>query len=185
MSMNLLNSPENLEKLIAIVPDFPTKGVLFRDITPLLASSEGFALAIDALVQDIDLSEIDCIAGIESRGFILAAALAVKFNKGFLPIRKKGKLPQPVISQSYNLEYGTDVLEMRPYKPVSEAIAKKPQILVVDDVLATGGTIAAALKLCEKAGYFVKDISFLINLVYLNTFQWQQTRPKAVFSYKT
>lgn len=156
-----------MKRLITNIPDFPKKGVMFRDISPMLASPENFQKMTDALAEGIDLSCVDHIVGVESRGFILGAALAARFNKGFVPIRKKGKLPPPVESHAYTLEYGKDVVEMKP---------GKGRVLLVDDVLATGGTLAAAIALCEKAGYEIKDVAVLIDLKYLNNFTWGKNR---------
>lgn len=149
------------------VPDFPKKGVMFRDITPLLESNVNFNEALDAMIKGVDMKKVDLIAGIESRGFILGAALAIKTGKGFVPIRKKGKLPPPFESHSYKLEYGEDTIEMK---------KGKGRVLLIDDVLATGGTLAAAIALSEKAGYGVNDVSVLIDLKYLNDFKWGGAR---------
>lgn len=155
------------EQYIANVPDFPKAGVIFKDISPLL--SQKFEETIQDMAKNIDWSEIDMVVGIESRGFILGSAMALKFGKGFVPIRKKGKLPPPVIGEEYTLEYGTDMLEMR--------INQKPQrICLVDDVLATGGTLKAAINLCEQNQYKVNAISVLIDLQFLN--QLAKSDPK-------
>jgi adenine phosphoribosyltransferase len=156
-----------MKHLVLNVPDFPKKGVMFRDISPLLATPSHFQAAIDKLAEGIDLTNVDTIAGIESRGFILAAALAARTGKGFIPIRKKGKLPPPFESHSYALEYGHDTIEMK---------HGTGRVLLIDDVLATGGTLAAAIALCKKAGYTVQDVSVLIDLKYLNTFTWGNDR---------
>ncbi len=153
-----MNNPQ-YEELIDTIQDFPKPGVAFKDISPLLGSK------LDEVITDmgsnIDWADIDVVLGIESRGFILGSALALKFGKGFLPIRKKGKLPPPVIGEEYSLEYGTDKLEMRVNN-------KKLKVVLVDDVLATGGTLKASLKLCERNNYDVKAVSMLINLKFLN-----------------
>lgn len=148
---------------IVNVPDFPKKGIMFRDISPLLASSERFEQAISEIGKKVAMAQADYIAGIESRGFILASAIAVKFGKGFLPIRKQGKLPPPVEFHAYTLEYGEGTLEMK---------KGKGRVIVIDDVLATGGTLDAAIKLCAKAGFDVKDAAVLIDLKYLNSYKW-------------
>lgn len=153
-----MNNPE-YESLIHSVPNFPKEGVTFKDISPLLA--ERLDDIIADMGKNINWDEVETIIGIESRGFILGAAMAIKFNKGFLPMRKKGKLPPPVISEEYELEYGTDQLELR----VNDTPRK---VVLVDDVLATGGTLKAAIKLCEKNKYQVEAISMLINLAFLN-----------------
>lgn len=152
------NNPE-FEALITNVPDFPKAGVIFKDISPLL--QDKFDEVITEMGRGINWDEIDTIIGIEARGFILGAAMAIKFKKGFLPMRKKGKLPPPVIGEEYSLEYGTDKLELR--------VNDTPRnVVLVDDVLATGGTLKAAMNLCEKNKYSIKAISMLINLKFLN-----------------
>lgn len=148
-----------LKKFIITTPDFPKKGVEFKDFFPLL--KDHLPQTLQELSKLTSWENIDYIAGIESRGFILAAALATKLEKGFLPIRKKGKLPPPLVSESYSLEYGQDTLEMQ----ISE---EKKNIVIVDDVLATGGTFKASLNLSEKAGYKVRDKIALIDLTFLN-----------------
>lgn len=150
----------DLQTLIRDVPDFPIPGVLFRDISPILESPEALNFVLDRMVEHVDLSQIDLIVGIESRGFILGAAIGTRFGKGFVPLRKAGKLPPPVESLSYELEYGRAALEMR---------AGQGRVLIVDDVLATGGTLNAAILLCKRAGYEVADITVLINLENLNS----------------
>jgi adenine phosphoribosyltransferase len=152
----------NLERFIRSVPDWPKKGILFRDITPLLADPEAFAAAIDALCAGITLEDIEYVAAVEARGFIFGAAAARKLGVGFIPIRKKGKLPFKTKSITYDLEYGTDTLEVH-----CDAINKGAKVLMVDDLLATGGTMAAACKLIEKIGGRIVAISFLIELTEL------------------
>lgn len=160
----------NLKKLVKETPDFPLQGILFRDITPLLADPEVLSHIAENLVKNLNLDEIDYFAGIESRGFILAAALASTHKKGFLPIRKSGKLPPPVLQESYDLEYGSATLEMH---------YGQGRVVIVDDVLATGGTLQAAIKVCQKAGFKVKDVRTLINLQHLNQFSFNS---KSIFS---
>jgi adenine phosphoribosyltransferase len=150
------------EKFITNVPDFPKEGVVFKDISPLLKHK--FHDVITDMGKDINWDEIDVVLGVESRGFILGAALAIRYNKGFLPVRKKGKLPPPVIGEEYELEYGTDKLEMR----IND---EKLNVVLVDDVLATGGTLKATMNLCEKNNYTVKAVSMLINLKFLNSME--------------
>ncbi len=166
------------KSLIHDVPDFPIKGVLFRDVSPLLQHPEAFSkLAVD-FAKMIDLQNVELFVGIESRGFIFAAMLAAKFNKGFLPLRKAGKLPPPVIHETYNLEYGTATLEIAP----SKATHKK-KVIICDDVLATGGTLKASVSLCEKAGYEVEDILVLINLTFLNQMKFKDQDVKSLIQY--
>jgi adenine phosphoribosyltransferase len=141
---------------IVDVPDFPSPGILFRDITPLLRNHFRATLdSLDTLFDESEWGAVDALAGIEARGFILAAGLAARRGKGFVPIRKKGKLPPPVIGQEYALEYGSGVLEMQ---------RGHGRLLLIDDVLATGGTMAAAAQLCVPAGYEVVGLAALIDL---------------------
>ena len=148
-----------LERYIRSIPDWPKKGILFRDITPLLAEPKAFAAAVDALCAGFTGAGIEYVAAVEARGFIFGAAVAEKLGIGFIPIRKKGKLPFKTESITYDLEYGTDTLEVH-----SDAIEKGAKVLMVDDLLATGGTMAAACKLIEKIGGQVAGITFLIEL---------------------
>lgn len=152
----------HLEKYIRSIPDWPSKGILFRDITPLLAEPKAFAAAIGALCADFTESGIDYVAAVEARGFVFGAAVAEKLRAGFVPIRKKGKLPFKIESVTYDLEYGTDTLEVH-----SDAIKRGAQVLMVDDLLATGGTMAAACKLIERIGGRIVGITFLIELTEL------------------
>jgi adenine phosphoribosyltransferase len=163
-----------LKNLIVDVPDFPKPGILFRDITPLLRAQ--FAATIDAmdgLLTSAEWQAIDQIAGIESRGFMLAGALAYRRGKGFVAIRKRGKLPPPVHTESYSLEYGKDHLEVQP------GIGR---LLIVDDVFATGGTIQAAARLCADAGFTVNAIATLID-IGLNTDAYTQAGVRSVIRY--
>lgn len=152
----------SFESHIRNIPDFPKPGIMFKDITPLL--QERFSEVIEAMSQGIDWSQVDHVVGIESRGFILGAAMAQMHGKGFIPMRKKGKLPPPIIAETYSLEYGTDTLEM-----IKEE--KPARIVLVDDVLATGGTLRAAANLCAKNKLEVKAMVLLINLTFLNKFK--------------
>jgi adenine phosphoribosyltransferase len=162
------------ETHIRNVPDFPKPGIIFKDITPLLA--ERFPEVIDAMSQGIHWDDVDLVVGIESRGFILGAAMAQLKGKGFVPMRKKGKLPPRVIAESYSLEYGTDTLEM--------IVNEKPaRVVLVDDVLATGGTLRAALKLCANNKFEVKAMSLLINLTFLNKFKEEGLPVLATLNY--
>jgi len=152
----------NLERYIRTVPDWPIKGIMFRDITPLLADPKAFAAAIGALSEGFARAGIEYVAAVEARGFIFGAAVAEKLSAGFVPIRKKGKLPFKTESVTYDLEYGTDTLEVH-----SDAVTKEAKVLMVDDLLATGGTMAAACRLIEKIGGKIAGISFLIELTEL------------------
>jgi len=152
----------DLKRYIRSIPDWPKKGILFRDITPLLADPKAFAAAVDALCADFTGTGIEYVAAVEARGFIFGAAVAKKFGAGFVPIRKKGKLPFETESITYDLEYGTDTLEVH-----SDAIESQAKVLMVDDLLATGGTMASACKLIEKIGGQVVGIAFLIELTEL------------------
>ena len=143
------------------VPDFPQPGVLFRDITPLLANGPAFATFIEGLA-DHYAGRVDAVAGLESRGFILAAPLAVRLGTGMITVRKGGKLPVPVIGVDYALEYGTARMEVRP-----DTVVAGQRVLVIDDVLATGGTASASIKLLEQAGATVEAICMLLELTGL------------------
>ncbi len=150
-----------IKSRIRTVVDYPKKGIMFRDITTLIKDPVGFRLVIDNLTQryikgDIDF---DVIAGIESRGFIIGGALSYTLGKGFVPIRKQGKLPAEKVSQEYELEYGTDTIEMH-----KDAIIKGTKVLLVDDLLATGGTAIAAAALVEKMGGEIFEMAFIVNL---------------------
>ena len=149
----------NLRDYIRSIPDWPKKGILFRDITPLLADPNAFVSAVDALCADFAGKDIQYVAAVEARGFIFGAAVAKKLGAGFVPIRKKGKLPFKTETVTYDLEYGTDTLEVH-----SDAVTDGAKVLMVDDLLATGGTMAAACKLIEKIGGKIMGIAFLIEL---------------------
>jgi len=158
-----LKSPAaDIAKLVYDVPDFPKKGIVFKDITPLLADAEGFKTTIDWLCEPFSPGDVRAVAGVESRGFLLATAMAYKLGAGVVLIRKKGKLPRRTISATYALEYGTDSVEAH-----EDAVVPGTGVLLVDDVLATGGTAAAAEKLLEKLGAKILGARFLIELEFL------------------
>ena len=154
---------EHLLRLIRTIPDVPQPGVMFRDITPLLASPEGFAATVQELVAVSEGLRPTKVVGVEARGFILAAPVAQQLGAGFVPVRKAGKLPWQVVGQSYSLEYGTDRLEMH-----QDAVGQDDRVLIVDDVLATGGTAAATIRLVESCGATVVGLVFFIELEALN-----------------
>jgi len=151
-----------VESFIRDVPDFPKEGILFKDITPLLQSPVGLARALDGLAELVDPSTYDVICGIEARGFIFGTALASKLGKGFIPIRKPGKLPWKTESESYQLEYGSDTVEIH-----VDAAEQGRRFLMVDDLLATGGTMGAALKLVRRIGAEPVACAFVIELGFL------------------
>ncbi len=168
---------DDLESFIRVIPNFPQPGILFRDISPLLR--DYFRATIDLLIEQFDKSvwaEVDAIVGIESRGFILASGLAYAMHKGLLMVRKPGKLPPPHHSVNYSLEYGQDTLQM-------SSCFSAQKVLVVDDVLATGGTLLAACELCERAGHTVQGVMTLINLRAINDFRWKGMQAKSPFCY--
>ena len=143
------------------VPDYPKPGVLFKDITPLLADASAFAAAVDALAELVPATA-EAVAGIEARGFVLAAPLALRLGVGFVPVRKAGKLPHDVVAQAYDLEYGTAEIEVH-----ADAFPDGQRVVLVDDVLATGGTAAAASTLLERAGARVIGVRFLLEIAAL------------------
>ena len=149
----------NLNNYIRDIPDFPKKGIIFKDITPLLKNKEAYNYTIEEFKKRIIKKKIDYIIGIESRGFILGAALAQSLNCGFVPIRKKGKLPYKVISETYDLEYGKDTLEIH-----IDALEANNNVVLIDDVLATGGTISASLKMLEMFKVNIIECQFLIEI---------------------
>lgn len=153
---------EHLKSLIRDVPDFPKKGVVFRDITPLLADPAGLGLAIELMANPFRGKRVDLVVGAESRGFIFGVALAKTLATGFIPIRKRGKLPARIVAAEYELEYGSDTLEIH-----DDAIHKGQRVLVVDDLIATGGTMKAALRLVEGLGGEVAGATVLIELADL------------------
>jgi adenine phosphoribosyltransferase len=153
----------DLKHHIRHVPDFPKAGILFYDITTLLRDPVGFKTTVDLLSTPYEGQGIDAVVGIESRGFILGSAVAERINAGFIPIRKPGKLPAKSIRETYDLEYGKDALEIH-----EDAVRKGQRILIVDDVLATGGTAAAAVQLVRKLGGELHGLAFLIELLFLD-----------------
>ena len=156
----------NLNNYIRDIPDFPKKGIIFKDITPLLKNMDAYNYTIEEFKKRIIKKKIDYIVGIESRGFILGAALAQSLNCGFIPIRKKGKLPYKVISENYDLEYGKDTLEMH-----IDALEANNNVVLIDDVLATGGTINASLKILETFKVNIIECQFLIEIKALKGYE--------------
>ena len=148
-----------IKSKIRTVKDFPKEGIMFRDITTLLKDPDGLKLCVNDFVERYKDSDIDVVVGIDSRGFILGGAIAYLLGKGFVPVRKKGKLPAETESESYSLEYGTDTLEIH-----KDAILNGQKVLIVDDLIATGGTALATAKLVEKIGGDVKELAFIIDL---------------------
>jgi adenine phosphoribosyltransferase len=165
----------DLKRHIIDVPDFPKPGIVFRDMSPLLRNHfSATTAALSTLVSKEEWSQIDGLAGIESRGFVLAAALATLHDKGLVMVRKFGKLPPPTVRESYDLEYGTDALEIKP---------GSGRLLLVDDVLATGGTMRAAANLCAEAGYELQGLLALIDLQLTTDFAWRSLRVRSVIRY--
>ncbi|RYH01119.1 adenine phosphoribosyltransferase [Salipiger sp. IMCC34102] len=150
---------KTVEDYIRTIPDFPHAGIMFRDVTTLFADPRGFRIAIDQLLHPYAGMQIDRVVGLEARGFILGGALAHQLSKGFVPIRKKGKLPAATIEQAYTLEYGEAVVEIH-----DDALQPGERVLIVDDLLATGGTAEAGIKLCERLGAEVVGCAFIIDL---------------------
>ena len=153
----------NIETYIRDIPDFPKEGVIFKDITPLLNSVEARKEVINKFIENLPDTKIDKVIGVESRGFFFGILLAQELGVGFVPVRKKGKLPFDTLSASYELEYGTDILEIH-----TDAIQKGENILIHDDVLATGGTMKAVCELVEKLGGNIVQLNFLMELEFLN-----------------
>ncbi len=153
----------NLKEIIRDIPDFPKPGIIFKDITPLLKDPVALSESIKLLAKSAEGLAIASVAGIESRGFIFGAAVAYELGLGFVPIRKPGKLPAETISESYELEYGSDTIEMH-----ADALAEGERVLLIDDLLATGGTMEASVKLVEKAGAVISQIAFVVELGFLN-----------------
>jgi adenine phosphoribosyltransferase len=153
----------DLTKFIRDIPDFPKKGIIFKDITTLLKDPKALKASIDVLARAVSKSKPKYIVGIESRGFIFGTALAYKMGVGFIPVRKKGKLPAKTTSVSYDLEYGTDTLEIH-----TDALKKGDKVVIIDDLLATGGTVSAVSRLVTGAGAKIAGVAFVIELGFLN-----------------
>jgi adenine phosphoribosyltransferase len=160
--MTSTSEPVRLEDWVRDIPDFPQKGVLFKDITPLLQDPKAFHMAMDRLAAHYAGAGIEAVVGVESRGFIFGAPLAYLLNCGFVPVRKFGKLPSETVSVEYALEYGTNVVELH-----VDAIKPGQRVLIVDDLLATGGTVSASIELVEKMGGHIAGIAFLVELGFL------------------
>jgi adenine phosphoribosyltransferase len=154
---------EELTALVRDVPDFPVEGVLFKDITPLLRDPHGLRRVVDALAEQFRDEKIDLVAGIESRGFMFGAPLAIVLQAGFIPVRKPGKLPAEKIYREYTLEYGVNRLELH-----TDAVEPGQRVLLIDDVLATGGTARASVELIEALGGEIAAVAFVIELAFLN-----------------
>jgi adenine phosphoribosyltransferase len=152
----------HLEDWIRDIPDFPQKGILFKDITPLLQDKAAFHAALDRLAAHYAGAGIQAVVGVESRGFIFGSVLAYLLNCGFVPVRKFGKLPYQTVTVEYELEYGTNIVEIH-----TDAIQPGQRVLIVDDLLATGGTVSAAMELVEKLGGHIAGIAFLVELTFL------------------
>jgi adenine phosphoribosyltransferase len=149
----------DLRRLVRTIPNYPKPGILFRDVTTLMGDAKGFKAAIEGMAAPYHSENIDAVAGIEARGFILGGAVADRLSCGFIPIRKKGKLPWKTIGQQYSLEYGVDIIEMH-----EDAVKPGERILIVDDLIATGGTAGAAIDLIRKSGGEVVSAAFVIDL---------------------
>lgn len=162
MNLTTASSAADIQRAIRDIPDFPKPGILFKDITPLLANATLFAESIDLLTQGFDSSSVDAVVGIDARGFIFAAAAALKLQAGFVPIRKKGKLPFTTHEQDYALEYGSATVAVH-----TDALKPGDRVLLIDDLLATGGTAEAAGALMKKLGAEILQMSFLIELKFL------------------
>ena len=158
----LADSIAELRAAVRDVPDFPKAGIVFKDITPILSNGKLFRASIDVFLEQCRGKAIDKIVGIDARGFIFAAAAALKLQAGFIPVRKKGKLPYVTHEQSYDLEYGSNTIAIH-----TDALKKTSRVLLIDDLLATGGTAAAAAQLVEKVGAKILQISFVIELSFL------------------
>ena len=153
------NGEIDLKGLVRTIPDYPKPGIMFRDITTLIGDADGFRMAVQKLAAPFHDARVDVVAGIEARGFILGGAVADRLGTGFIPIRKKGKLPWRAVGQDYQLEYGTDIIEMH-----EDAVRPGERVLIVDDLIATGGTVEAAIKLIRRVGGDVAGAAFVIDL---------------------
>ena len=154
---------KKLEEYVRSIPDFPEKGIIFRDITTVIQDPNGFHLAIDAMIEKVKDLDFDLVVGLDARGFIFGSAIAYALEKGFVPCRKKGKLPCEPVCASYELEYGTAEIELH-----KDSIAKGQKVIIVDDLIATGGTVEACAKLVEELGGIVEKIVFLLELAGLH-----------------
>ena len=154
---------KRLEDFVVTIPDFPQPGIMFRDVTGILQDAKGFKMAVDQLIDLVKDLDFDVIVGAEARGFIFGAAMAYKLKKAFVPARKKGKLPRETVSQEYDLEYGKATIELH-----KDAIRPGQKVVVVDDLIATGGTVAAICKLVERLGGEVARVIFVMELAGLN-----------------
>ena len=168
---------KELEQYVVSIPDFPKPGIIFRDVTSILQDPDGLKLSIHELMHLLENTEFDVIAGTESRGFLFGMPLAYNKRKGFVPIRKKGKLPRETVSQEYDLEYGTATIEMH-----KDSIKKGQKVFIVDDLLATGGTVEAAIKLVEEMGGEVVGLAFVIELVDLKAKEKLESQGYKVYS---
>jgi adenine phosphoribosyltransferase len=156
-------TPADLQKAIRNIPDFPKPGIQFKDITPVLADARLFAGSIELLTSNFQPGTVDAVVGIDARGFIFAAAAALRLQAGFIPVRKKGKLPFATYEEDFALEYGTNTIAIH-----TDALKRGSRILLIDDLLATGGTAEAAARLVEKVGAHILEMSFLIELSFLH-----------------
>ncbi|HEX4646859.1 MAG TPA: adenine phosphoribosyltransferase [Verrucomicrobiae bacterium] len=172
-------TPSDIERAIRNIPDFPKPGIQFKDITPVLADARLFSGSIDLLTDGFKPGMVDAIVGIDARGFIFAAAAALKLRAGFVPVRKKGKLPYQTHEESYDLEYGANAIAIH-----TDALKPGSRVLLIDDLLATGGTASAAASLVRKVGAEILEISFLIELRFLNGRQKLKDYPlRSIVSY--
>src|ERR1051325_4201395 len=156
-------TPADIERAIRNIPDFPKPGIQFKDITPVLADAQLFNGSIELLIDGFKPGQVDAVVGIDARGFIFAAAAALRLQCGFVPVRKKGKLPYQTHEQGYDIEYGTNTIAMH-----TDALKPGSRVLLIDDLLATGGTAGAAASLVQKLGATILEVSFLIELKFLN-----------------